>query len=278
MALQQKPNHSFRYWKPTYTFLSISGAFQSMPLGLVPDSSSCTQGCHQWLLFCATFTTRLHSVIHMPLPKCVHKALTKPLATKQCKNKNKCTGAIQPQRNIKMWQQSSRIMQPQRIQPTLLYDTWSDYLFKTGGSLRTGASLHQELILQEPLPCSSLCTHRDSSTHSPPEVTSSELGWGALAGQCGEACIAAALAIPVLWRNRGLNFQGCQTAPSTLQVTEKEMNLKMPDLSKYILGCSEELPVPTEVFGLLSHLAGAPFAASWILWFMSWWCSCQLPM
>lgn len=112
----------------------------------------------------------------------------------------------------------------------------------------------QQPVLQEPLPCSSLCTDRDSSTHSPPEVTSSELGWGTLAGQCGEACIAAALAIPVLWRNRGLNFQGCQTAPSTLQVTEKGINLKMPDLREYILGCGEEPSVPTEVFGLLSHL------------------------
>lgn len=118
---------------------------------------------------------------------------------------------------------------------------------------RQGVSLHPTACpagttaLQQSL-------HRDSSTHSPPEVTSSELGWGTLAGQCGEACIAAALAIPVLWRNRGLNFQGCQTAPSTLQVTEKEMNLKMPDLSEYILGCGEEPPAPTEVFGLFSHL------------------------
>lgn len=70
-------------------------------------------------------------------------------------------------------------------------------------------SVQQSPVLQEPLPGSNNCMDRDSSTHSPPEVTSSELGWGTLAGQCGEACIAAALAIPVLWRNRGLNFQGC---------------------------------------------------------------------
>lgn len=112
----------------------------------------------------------------------------------------------------------------------------------------------QQPVLQEPLPGSNNCMDRDSSTHSPPEVTSSELGWGTLAGQCGEACIAAALAIPVLWRNRGLNFQGCQSAPSTLQVKETEMILTMPVSSKYILGCGEEPPFYTEVFGLLSHL------------------------
>lgn len=118
-----------------------------------------------------------------------------------------------------------------------------------------GAVLVQQPVLQEPLPSSSNCMDRDSSTHSPPEVTSSELGWGTLAGQCGEACIAAAaLAIPVLWRNRGLNFQGCRSVPSTLQVKEKEINLTMPASSEYILGGGEQPPFSIEVFGLLSHL------------------------
>lgn len=76
----------------------------------------------------------------MLLHRRVHKALTKPLKTKQCKKKKKkkkYRGAIQSQRNTKMWQESSRIMQPQWIQPTLFYHTWSDYLLKTGGSFKT---------------------------------------------------------------------------------------------------------------------------------------------
>lgn len=152
-----------------------------------------------------------------------------------------------------MWQQSSRIMQVNESSPHCFMIYKLIICYRLVVHSRQGVSLHPTAhpagttALQQPL-------HRDSSTHSPPEVTSSELGWGTLAGQCGEACIAAALAIPVLWRNRGLNFQGCQTAPSTLKSEGKRNYLKMPDMSEYILGCGEEPPVPTEVFGLLSHL------------------------
>ena len=143
-----------------------------------------------------------------------------------------------------------------------------------------GAASIQQSVPQEPLPGSSNCVDGDSSTHSPPEVTSSELGWGTLAGQCGEACIAAALAIPVLWRNRGLNFQGCQSAPSTLQVKEKETNLTMPASSEYILGWRTPIFCwsiwVTFTSSVELHLSAPP--ASWILWFMSWWCSCLLPI
>lgn len=173
----------------------------------------------------------------MLLCRRVHKALTKSLKTKQCKNKKKmqrCHPTTKKYQNVTAVKQNNATS-TNTAHAASRYIKWlsgKDWWFiQDKGSVSI-----QQPVPQEPLPGSSNCMDRDSSTHSPPEVTSSELGWGTLAGQCGEACIAAALAIPVLWRNRGLNFRGCQSAPSKLQVKEKEMNLTKSASSEYVLG------------------------------------------
>lgn len=140
-----------------------------------------------------------------------------------------------------------------------------------------GPASIQQPILQEPLPCSSPCTETLPPTHLQKWLLQNwaEEHWLDSVGKL-------ALLLPLLYLSCGeiedLISRAVRQHLPHYKWRKKKWIWKCLIWASTFWGVVKNSQFLQKYLDYFHIFRGALFAASWILWFMSWWCSCQLPM